>query len=77
MKLWHQRLTDVERLPAYAAAIAEHFARIGEPSTQVDLHGLDPRTYRTDYPGRAFARRPGAATAAIIACRAFRVPFGS
>jgi len=31
--------------------MAEHFRRVGQPDTVVDLHGLTPSTYVTEYPG--------------------------
>ena len=50
MKLWHQSRTDLGRLPRYAEVMAAHFARVGEPGTTVDLHGMAPGTYDSDYP---------------------------
>jgi allantoin racemase len=51
MRLWHQSRTELARLPKYAAAMAAHFERVGQPGTVVDLHGLAPSTYVTEYPG--------------------------
>src|ERR1700760_2510469 len=51
MKLWHQSRTELARLPKYAEAMSAHFARVGNPGTEVDLHGLIPSTYVTEYPG--------------------------
>ncbi|HEX5114158.1 MAG TPA: aspartate/glutamate racemase family protein [Pseudonocardiaceae bacterium] len=51
MRLWHQSRTELAKLPKYAAAMTEHFRRVGQPSTVVDLHGLTPSTYVTEYPG--------------------------
>jgi Asp/Glu/hydantoin racemase len=51
MRLWHQSRTELARLPRYAAAMQEHFKRVGQPDTVVDLHGLAPSTYVTEYPG--------------------------
>src|ERR1700709_2431890 len=51
MRLWHQSRTELARLPKYAAAMSEHFDRVGQPDTVVDLHGLTPSTYVTEYPG--------------------------
>ena len=51
MRLWHQSRTELARLPKYAAAMQEHFKRVGQPDTVVDLHGLAPSTYVTEYPG--------------------------
>jgi Asp/Glu/hydantoin racemase len=50
VKLWHQSRTDLGRLPRYAEVMAAHFARVGEPGTTVDLHGMAPGTYDSDYP---------------------------
>ena len=52
MRLWHQSRTELERLPAYRDAMASHFAKVAEPGTTVDLHGMAPKTYVTEYPGR-------------------------
>jgi allantoin racemase len=49
--MWHQSRTELAKLPAYARLMAEHFARVGEPGTTVDLHGMAPSTYATEYPG--------------------------
>jgi allantoin racemase len=51
MRLWHQSRTELERLPQYADAMAAHFTKVGAPDTVVDLHGLAPSTYVTEYPG--------------------------
>lgn len=51
MRLWHQSRTELARLPKYADAMAAHFRRVGKPDTVVDLHGLMPSTYVTEYPG--------------------------
>jgi Asp/Glu/hydantoin racemase len=51
MRLWHQSRTELARLPKYADAMAAHFRLVGQPDTVVDLHGLAPSTYVTEYPG--------------------------
>lgn len=51
MRLWHQSRTELGRLPKYAAAMSAHFDRVGSPGTVVDLHGLAPSTYITEFPG--------------------------
>lgn len=51
MRLWHQGRIELERMPAYRRLLEEHFARVAEPGTSVDLHGMAPGTYATDYPG--------------------------
>jgi Asp/Glu/hydantoin racemase len=52
MRLWHQSRTELGKLPGYRKAMEDHFARVGEPGTTVDLHGLAPDTYETEYPGK-------------------------
>lgn len=51
MRIWHQSFTVLEHLPAYAAALQQHFAKVARPDTQVVLHGMHAQTYRTNYPG--------------------------
>ncbi|HEY6492713.1 MAG TPA: aspartate/glutamate racemase family protein [Trebonia sp.] len=45
MRIWHQSITDLTRLPGYRTALAEHAAAVCEPSVAVDLHGVEPGTY--------------------------------
>jgi allantoin racemase len=51
MRLWHQSRTELGKLPKYAEAMSAHFRKVGAPDTVVDLHGLEPDTYVTEYPG--------------------------
>jgi Asp/Glu/hydantoin racemase len=51
MRLWHQSFTELDRLPGYKAALGEHFRRVALPDTEVELHGMAPGTYPTEYPG--------------------------
>jgi allantoin racemase len=51
MRIWHQSLTVLEDLPAYAERMRSHIGRIKRPDTQVDLHGMHRQTYPADYPG--------------------------
>jgi allantoin racemase len=48
---WHHSFTVLENLPAYAEAMDAHLAKAAAPGTTVVLHGMHPRTYRTEYPG--------------------------
>jgi allantoin racemase len=41
----------LEKLPAYADALARHFKRVARDDTEVVLHGMHPDTYLTNYPG--------------------------
>ena len=51
MRLWHQSMTVLEDLPAYAARIAQHARKVLRPDTEVVLHGLAADTYPLNYPG--------------------------
>src|SRR5580698_2401588 len=51
MRIWHQSFTVLEKLPAYADALARHFKRVARDDTEVVLHGMHPDTYLTNYPG--------------------------
>ena len=51
MRIWHHSFTVLENLPAYEAAMKDHLAKAVAPDTTVDMHGMNPRTYRTEYPG--------------------------
>lgn len=51
IRIWHQSFADLKRLPAYEAVLREHMGRVTRPGTRVDLHGMHPGTYVTDYPG--------------------------
>lgn len=44
-RIWHQSMTDLERLPGYKAMLGEHARQVGAADFQVDLHGVDPLTY--------------------------------
>lgn len=44
-KIWHQSITDLERLPGYAAMLGEHARQVGGVDVRVDLHGVLPQTY--------------------------------
>jgi len=51
MKIWHQSFTVLEDLPAYKAAMEKHIKKIVRPDTEVEIHGLIPGTYPSNYPG--------------------------
>jgi allantoin racemase len=51
MKIWHQSFTVLTDLGVYQAALKSHFKKVARPDTQIDLHGMNPGTYRTNYPG--------------------------
>ncbi|MES2564376.1 MAG: aspartate/glutamate racemase family protein, partial [Pseudomonadota bacterium] len=51
MRIWHQSFTVLEQLPAYAARLQEHFKHVARTDTEVVMHGMHAKTYRTNYPG--------------------------
>lgn len=55
MRIWHQSFTVLEDLPAYSQAIEKHIRKVVRPDTEVVLHGLQPGTYPTNYPGTDIA----------------------
>ncbi len=55
MKIWHQSFTVLEDLPDYKAAMAAHIRKVVRPDTEVELHGLLPGTYPSNYPGTDLA----------------------
>lgn len=59
MRIWHQSITDLTRLPGYRTALAEHVSTVCEPS--VSRRGLyargpdDARQHITEVTARALA----------------------
>ena len=51
MKIWHLSFTVLTDLGPYHEALKLHFKRVARPDTQIDLHGMSPGTYSTNYPG--------------------------
>ncbi len=51
MKLWHQSFTVLDNVPAYQAVLEHEFRRLAAPGTEVVMHGMDPGTYLSAYPG--------------------------
>ncbi len=51
MRLWHQSFTVLDNVPAYRAVLEHELRRLAAPGTEVVLHGMDPDTYRSAYPG--------------------------
>lgn len=51
IRIWHQSFTVLGNLPAYADALAAHFKKVARSDTEVVLHGMHDKTYRTNYPG--------------------------
>jgi len=51
IRIWHQSFTVLEHLGGYKAALIAHFKRVARPDTEIVLHGMQPGTYQTDYPG--------------------------
>lgn len=51
IRVWHQSLTVLDEIPAYRDALARHLRRVARPGVSVELHGMAPGTYPSDYPG--------------------------
>ncbi len=71
MRIWHQSLTVIEDLPAYADRIRQHIATIVRPDTEVVLHGLLPGTYPANYP---VTTSPSASCSGCTACNGRCMP---
>jgi allantoin racemase len=46
-RIWHQSMTELERLPGYRAMLSQHAAQVGRGDLRVDLHGVEAGTYPT------------------------------
>jgi allantoin racemase len=51
MRIWHQSFTVLDDVPHYRDALARHLQAQVQSGTKVDLHGMRPGTYPSDYPG--------------------------
>lgn len=51
MRIWHQSFTVLDDVPHYRDALHRHLSAVARPGTEVDLHGMAPGTYPSDYPG--------------------------
>jgi allantoin racemase len=51
VRIWHQSMTVLGDLPAYAASLRAHISEVVRPDTEVDLHGFVPGTFKANYPG--------------------------
>ncbi|MGK5113213.1 MULTISPECIES: aspartate/glutamate racemase family protein [unclassified Geodermatophilus] len=51
MRIWHQSFTVLDDVPHYRDALQRHLDAVAGPGTTVDLHGMRPGTYPSDYPG--------------------------
>ncbi len=51
MRIWHQSFTVLDDVPHYRDALARHLESVAAPGTVVNLHGMKPGTYPSDYPG--------------------------
>jgi Asp/Glu/hydantoin racemase len=51
MRIWHQSFTVLSELGDYDLALRAHFRRVARKDTEIVLHGMQPGTYRTNYPG--------------------------
>lgn len=51
MRIWHQSFTVLDDVPHYRDALARHLHEQASSGTEIDLHGMKPGTYPSDYPG--------------------------
>ena len=51
MRIWHQSFTVLDDVPHYRDALQRHLSAQAAPGTTVELHGMKPGTYPSDYPG--------------------------
>lgn len=51
IRIWHQSFTVLSDLGPYDDALKAHFKRVARPDTEIVLHGMQPGTYRSTYPG--------------------------
>lgn len=51
MRIWHQSMTVLGDLPAYAEALRGRIHAVTRPDTEVVLHGFVPGTFKANYPG--------------------------
>ena len=51
MRIWHQSFTVLDDVPHYRDALHRHLTAQLAPGTTIDLHGMKPGTYPSDYPG--------------------------
>jgi allantoin racemase len=53
MKIWHQSMTDLSRLPAYRRNMTEHAAKVLGPEHQVVIKGMPAGVYEQAAPVKA------------------------
>jgi allantoin racemase len=51
VRIWHQSFTVLDDVPQYRDALQRHLDAQTTPGTTVELHGMKPGTYPSDYPG--------------------------
>jgi len=56
IRIWHQSLTELGKLPGYRAQLAAHAAKVCGPDVTVELHGMRPGTYPEGMPPVAMVR---------------------
>jgi allantoin racemase len=58
VRIWHQGFVELETVPRYVAALAQHVREVASPGTTVDLHGLRTGTYTPLRTAADLARDP-------------------
>ena len=52
IRLWHQSFSQLDKLPVYEQALADHMKMAASPGTEIVLHGMAPDTHKSNFPGR-------------------------
>ena len=54
MRIWYQSAVEMAGASTYRDALERHIARVADPGTQVDVHGVDPGTWAGQQPSQLF-----------------------
>lgn len=52
MRIWYQSAVEMNSASNYSEALNAHFARVADPGTQVDLHGVEAGTWAGQQPSQ-------------------------
>jgi Asp/Glu/hydantoin racemase len=54
MRIWYQSAVEMAGAGAYRAALEAHIARVADPGTRVEVHGVDAGTWAGQQPSQLF-----------------------
>lgn len=49
MRIWYQGLMEYGKFPEYQTMLASHLKRVARSDTDIEVHGLLPKTFESDY----------------------------